>query len=873
MSHPTTTTRAFLCTDIEGSSTLWEAHPFAMRAALPCHHRLIDDAVARHRGRIFKRIGDGVLAVFDSVTAAIDAAIDAQRAITTEPWQGLERLPVRIAVHLGEADLDGDDFIGPAVNRVSRLCMAGHGGQILVSGVVARLVRQHPAPPCAFTPLGVYHFRGLPDPESIEQVAAPDLRADFPALRATPLRSTNLPVEPTAFIGRDAETTEIESLMLAARLVTLVGLGGTGKTRLALHLARRAGGGFPDGVWLVELAGITDPALIPGAIAQAVGSRETAGLAADLAVIDHLSGRHALVVLDNCEHLVEAAAAIADDLLRACPMLRILATSRVPLDIAAEQVYRVPVLSLEPDGDDLTQAEAVRLFIDRARLARPGLAFDPDAARRAASICACLGAVPLAIVLAAAQLRAMTIAELDRLITQQPLGLTSSDRRTPDRHRSIDASLRWSVARLSDTARSTLRRLAVFCGGCDREAAHSVCAGDIPDAALHSAITELIDASLLNFSEHHGESRYTLLETVRQFAQQHDERPGDREALAVAHALCYAELARRAEPGLSGSDHAQWLARLQTEIDNLRAALATFASAGDHASLLATAVALQRFWYERGHFSEGRRWLERALASPGGDELLRGRAYNGLGNICRAQGDLETAHDAFRRSLDIWQRRNDRRRIVSVTNNLGSLLKSAGQFDAARALLEQAADNARAAGDDVGLAMVQMNLGGLCTVCSHFDQARAHLEPALEVLQTEGHVQHAAAVMRYLAQIAVLTGRADDAADLLHKAARVVGPLANPHASAQTLELLGAAAVAQGDERLAAGALGAAATLREQVGTPPEDADLRSIDPFLVDIRSRAHDPALAEAWAAGARIARRCADDLGMIVATLTSS
>jgi len=870
--HPTTTTRAFLCTDIEGSSTLWELHPLAMRAALPRHHSLIDDAVARHRGRIFKRIGDGVLAVFDSVTAAINAAIDAQRAITTEPWQGLQRLPVRIAVHLGEADADGDDFIGPAVNRASRLCMAGHGGQILVSGIVARLARRQPAPPCTFTPLGVYHFRGLPDPESIEQVAAPDLPADFPALRATPQRSSNIPVEPTAFIGREDETAEIESLMRAARLVTLVGLGGTGKTRLALHLARRAEGAFPDGVWLVELAGITDPALIPGAIAQAVGSRESAGLAADLAVLEHLSTRHALIVLDNCEHLIDAVASLADDLLRACPQVRILATSRVPLDIAAEQMYRVPPLSLEASGNDLTQAEAVRLFIDRARLARPGLTLDADAARRAASICACLGAVPLAIVLATAQLRAMTIAELERLITREPLGLTSSDRLAPDRHRSIDASLRWSVARLSDTARRVLGRLAIFAGGCTRDAAAALCAGDIPESALHAAVTELVDASLVTFSEHHGESRYTLLETVRRFALQLDVSADGRSALATAHARYFAELARRAEPGLSGPEHAEWLARLQTEIDNLRAALNTFAGAGDHAALLGMAVALQRFWYERGHFSEGRRWLERALAVSGGDELLRGRAFNGLGNICRAQGDLKTAHDAFRRSLDIWQQRNDRRRIVSVTNNLGSLLRSAGDIDAARLLLEQAADNARAAGDDVGLAMVQMNLGGLHVVCSRYDEARTHLEPALQVLTTTGDAQSAASVMRYLAQIAVLTGRPDRAAELLHAAARTVGPLADPRAAAQTLELLAATAVAQGDERLAAGAFGAAIALREHAGAPAEEADLRSIGPLLVGMRSRAHDPALAEAWAGGTRIARRCADDLGQIVAKLIS-
>jgi predicted ATPase/class 3 adenylate cyclase len=612
-------TVTLLFSDIAGSTRLWEAEPDAMAAALRRHDTIMREAIEARAGYVFKTVGDAFCAAFDTPQLAVSAAVQAQLSLLEEPWPTSVPVRVRMGLHTGVCEERDNDYFGPTVNRAARLEAIAHGGQTVVSGTTAELAGSTPAGGVRLRDLGQHRLRDLGRPEHVFQVEGAGLPASFPPLASldNPELPNNLPGLLTMFIGRSAELAAVRSLLAESRLVTLTGAGGCGKTRLSLQAAAELLDTVPDGVWLTELAPLTDGADIPAAIAAVLGlpSRDEASLLAAL------REQQALLLLDNCEHLIGAAAKLCERITRECRRIRILATSREPLGIGGERVYRVTSLSLPgPDERDMP-SEAVELFADRARSQDPGFIIDSVTEPAVASICRRLDGIPLAIELAAARLSSMSLSQVSTRLDQRFRLLTGGSRNAMPRQQTLQATVDWSFSLLSEPERATLRRLSVFAGGFELEAAEAVCA--LPDADAFDVmdlVGSLVDKSLVVADHTAGGSvRYRLLETIRQYcAQELLRADGDDTVLQVRaqHAQYFLELAVTAEPGLLGPEQARWLRRLELEWDNLRAAFGYLTDENQNDCVLRLGGALYRFGLSQPHV-EILGWLRTGIERAG----------------------------------------------------------------------------------------------------------------------------------------------------------------------------------------------------------------------------------------------------------------
>jgi class 3 adenylate cyclase len=469
-------------TDIEGSAKLWEDKPEAMRTALARHDSLLRSRLSKG-GEVFKTVGDSFCAAFSSPSEAVQAALESQQELGKLDWGELGTVRVRIGLHTGEAEARDNDYFGPALNRISRLVSIGHGGQILLSQATYELVRDALAG-LDVRFLGEHRLRDLERPEGVYQLLADGLAADFPALRSLSELPNNLPLQVTSFVGREKELAEVEKLIRKNRLVTFTGSGGTGKTRLSLQACADLLPDFEDGVWLVELAPLTEPDLVPQTVAAALRVREEPGRSLVDTLVAHLRDRHLLLILDNCEHLLDSSARLVDAIGRNSPKVHVVATSREPLAIQGEQVYRVPSLST-PDpkkkesAESLNQYEAVRLFIDRALLAQPSFEITNENGSAVAQICHRLDGIPLALELAAARVRAMPVETIASRLDDRFRLLTGGSRTALPRQQTLRATIDWSYGLLDEKEKTLLRRLSVFAGGWTLEAAEKVCSDDV----------------------------------------------------------------------------------------------------------------------------------------------------------------------------------------------------------------------------------------------------------------------------------------------------------------------------------------------------------------------------------------------------------
>ena len=547
--HPSGTV-TFLFTDIEGSTQLWEHHPEAMRTAYARHESILRAAVAMHNGYAYKMIGDAFQIAFETAPEAVATALEIQRALHVEPWPETGPLHVRMALHTGVTEERGDDYVGPALNRVARLLGVGHGGQVLLTQPVYDLVRDDLPHDAELRDLGEHRLKDLIRPEHIYQLTASGLQSDFPPLKSLDNFPNNLPLQVTSFIGREKEMAEVKRLLWDSRLVTLTGPGGTGKTRLSLQIAADFLDFYPDGAWLVELAPLADPALLPQTIAHVLGIRESSSHSIMSLLTDYLRAKELLLILDNCEHLVEACAQLVDTLLKACPHILILASSREALGISGEISFRVPSLStpdarrLPPFGT-LTQYEAVQLFIERAEVAQPGFNVTKENAPAIAQICSRLDGIPLAIELAAARVRVLNVEQISGRLDNRFRLLTGGSRTAMPRHQTLRALIDWSYDLLPEAEQALLGRLSVFAGGWTLEAAEAICSGDgiEPDEILDLFI-QLENKSLVN-SDHaqNSEPRYHLLETIRQYARGKLLEAGGGERVREQHLEYFLKLA------------------------------------------------------------------------------------------------------------------------------------------------------------------------------------------------------------------------------------------------------------------------------------------------------------------------------------------
>jgi predicted ATPase/class 3 adenylate cyclase len=623
-----------LFTDVEGSTRLWEAEPEQMAQALRRHDELLSTAIGRVGGYVFKTVGDAFCAAFATPQAALEAVLAAQQAIGAETWPTRRPIRVRMGLHTGVCEERDNDYFGPVVNRVARLMAVAHGGQVLVSGATAELLSESLPEGVRLRDLGLHRLKDLGRTEHIYQLEADFLQPSFPPLASldNPELPNNLPGQLSAFVGREPELAQVRSLVSSSRLITFTGAGGCGKTRLALQVAAELLGTVRDGVWFVGLAPLTETEAIPDAVAAVLGLAEQRGQRPVLdSLTDALREQDTLILLDNCEHVIDGAAKFCAELVRECPRLRILATSREPLGIDGEHVYRVPSLSLprgEAEGvDDIAASDAVRLFVERAQVQDPGFVLDDASATLVASVCRRLDGIPLALELAAARLSSMSLQQVGDRLDQRFRLLTGGSRNAMPRQQTLQATVDWSFGLLTEPERNVLRRLSVFAGGFELEAAEAICAADSVDAfVVLDLISSLVSKSLV-IAERAPESvRYRMLETIRQYAAQELLRScGEAEVVAARdqHAGYFLSVAEEAATALAGPGQGRWLRRLDTEWKNLCAAAGHLAAEGCTGNVLRLGVSLQRFAVSRGH-CEALSWLQGALesAAPPEDYLL-----------------------------------------------------------------------------------------------------------------------------------------------------------------------------------------------------------------------------------------------------------
>jgi predicted ATPase/class 3 adenylate cyclase len=801
-----------LFTDIEGSTRLWEDEPAAMSVSLARHDNMVRAAIEDAGGSVFKTVGDAFCAVFPAAAAAVSAAVGIQQAAAAEPWSTETPIRVRIGMHSGVCEERDADYFGPTVNRVARLEAAAHGGQTVLSGATAALLGSALPSGVSLRDLGEHRLKDLGQPERVFQVCADGLRPDFPPLRSldNPALRHNLPAQVSSFVGREAEVATLRKMLSDGRLVTVAGPGGVGKTRLALQVAVELLDGSGDGVWLVELAPLADPALVFGTVANVLGVRlEPARPPAD-SLLDWLRDRSLLLVLDNCEHLIDAAAAVADAVLRRCPGVVVMATSREPLGIGGEKLYRIPSLPVPPeeegDPSELGRFAAVRLFTERAAEHRAEFTMDGTNAAAVAAVVRRLDGIPLALELAAARLRSQSIGDLESRLDQRFRLLTGGSRTALPRQRTLQALIDWSYELLSAQEQSALERLSVFSGGFDQDAAVAVCAsGKVEEFEIVDLLGVLVDKSLVQAEEAGPNLRYRQLETVRAYAAAKLSERGKSAVSGVrdAHRDHYLEVAESSLQGLKGAEQLAWLDRLEAEHDNLRGALAHCSDDPDPELGLRLAAALGRFRSIRGHTAESVAALDAQLSRPGAHEptLARGQALVEVAEeaafnagsyatatvrseeafaIARSHHDDHLAAEALLAKASALQRQGQLEAALNVANETLAIARPQGDahllarahrvkglvlmdghhggmtsFEEAIRLFRQAGDGLLAAGTLGNVGVAELDAGDL-------QNARTHLNQAREFAREFGHARQTVIMSINLGLAAHLDG--DDAA-------------------------------------------------------------------------------------------------------------
>jgi predicted ATPase/class 3 adenylate cyclase len=801
-------TLTFLFTDIEGSTRLWEQFADQMRNATVRHDALIESAVAQWGGLLVRPRGEGDsrFAVFARATDAIAAAVAIQRALFVEPWGVPSPVRVRMALHTGEADLRDGDYYGAAVNRCARLRSVAHGGQTLVSQITYDLARDALPGGVSLRDLGEHSLKDLNRSERVYQLVIAGLPADFPPLRAPESLHTNLPAMLTSFIGREREMVEVKRLLTSTRLLTITGAGGAGKTRLALHVAADLVDSFADGMWLIELAPLSDPTLAAQLVANGLGIREEDGRPLLQTLVDSLRAKSLLLILDNCEHLVQGVAQLAQTLLAGAPKLRILATSREPLGVVGETAWCIPPLSSPGLHEtaalgNLTQFDAVKLFIDRAVAAKPDFAVSNQNAPAVARICARLDGIPLAIELAASRVRALSAEQIAARLDDRFRLLVGGSRTALPRQQTLRALIDWSYDLLTESERILLRRLSVFAGGWTLQAAEEVCSGgSIQAHEVLDLLAHLIDKSLVVAEPQDGGDRYRFLEMIRQYSHERLREGNETDEFAHKHAEYFMKMAKESYAELWGPSQGHWLARLETEHDNLRTALMWMTQHGDRAEmLLLMAGSLWRFWEIHGYISEGRAWLERALAkNPDAPAYLRANGLRGAGMLARQQGDYAQAKAMHEQSLALFRKMEDKLGIARELDALGEIAQCQGNYAQAIELHTESLALRYEIDDKEGIAVSLGQLGSIARDRGQYQYARDLLEQSLELNRATGDKLYTALSLNNLGLVACLLCEYERATALFEEAVSLYRELDDRLGISNTLQNLGNVAKDQG---------------------------------------------------------------------------
>lgn len=861
-------TVTFLFTDIAGSTQLAQAYPDAMPDLLARHHALLRSAIESHNGHIFQIIGDAFCAAFDTAPDALSAALDAQRALHVEAWSPVS-LHVRMGINTGVARAGALDAIAGGYSgystlaRTQRVMSAAHPGQILLSNSSAELLRQELTQDIHLRDMGEHQLKGILNPEHLWQVVAPDLRQDFPPLGSLTATANNLPIQLTSFIGRETQLGDIKRLLQSARLLTLTGVGGTGKTRLALQVAAQVLDDFQDGVWLAQLAAISDPALVPEQVALALGIQVTGRAYVDL-LKEFLRSRTLLLVLDNCEHLIDASGQLADTLLHVAPRLKILATSREALGISGESTYPVPSLAcpvpLAAGGtrdsfQDISQFEAVRLFMDRARAVQPTFQLTGRNSLAVAQICARLDGIPLALELAAARVKGMTVEQIASRLDDRFRLLTGSSRTALPRQRTLQAAIDWSYNLLSVDERVLFCRLAVFAGGCTLEAVEFVCAGDgLPTSQILDLLLRLVDKSLVQADTQSIETRYHMLETIRQYAQEKFADPAQSDWIRDQHLEFFRKLAEESEAPLYDIEQPRWIERLETELDNIRAALRWAVDRSKIESGLRLAGRLHGFWTHANHVAEGRAWLSELMA--GSDPTLsvetRATALSDIGWLAYWEHDFAGAQPYVEQSLVLRRQIGDKRAVADSLNSLGAILAELGDYKSARAVAEEALAIRRALGDRYHAGNTLVVLAYVNWQEGQIAQARAMFEESLAIKdELQRHTESQYPLLDY-ACMELTEGNLQQAQSLLTRGLRMLSGIIDKRFAAYYIECFAVLASAEQQWTRVAWLLGAAERWQTELHLPPISMVRKLSTQARAALKSNLDEAALQNAYAGG---------------------
>ncbi len=866
MEYPTGTV-TFLFTDVEGSTRLLHELGERYSAALDAHSKIIASRVSAADGLVVNTEGDAFFCVFSNAVDAVTAAVGIQRDLFDYVWPTSGVFRVRMGIHTGEGTLGARDYVGVDVHRAARISGAGHGGQILVSAETYALVGRKLSRSVSMRDLGEHRLKDLPQAEHLFQIMISGLENDFPALKSESGRQHNLPATLNTFVGRSQELLTISERLSDSRLITLVGPGGTGKTRLAIEVGTKELERFPDGVWIAQLAAVSDSEGVQHSLAAALRLRERPGTVLVDTISDHLAEKSVLIILDNCEHLLAACAEFADRLLVACPDVRILATSRQALRVPGEVVHQVPGLTVPSVGmsnEDFMASEAVQLFVDRAKQRKGDFSLTVETSASVVQICRRLDGIPLAIELAAARVNVLGVGQIaDRLDDRFRL-LTTGNAADLPHHRTLRLAMDWSYDLLGADEASLFRRLSVFAGGCSLEAVESVCSTDAtPESAVLDLLQSLIEKSLVVIDDHQGTARYRLLETVRVYAGEKLAGSGEKEAASHNHGSYYLHLVEEAEPALQGSgdssSQAEVLDRLELDHGNFRAAMeGLLHTEPDVVGRLA--AALWRYWEVRGYLNEGSEWLKRALEA--GEDLapeVRAKALAGAGKLAWRRGAFEEAEPLFRESLHLWRIVRDRAGEANALHGLARAALNLGDHEEAQSWGEQSLTIQTELKSQQGIATAINTLGEVARFKGDLQQALDRYTESLDIYEEIGDTAAFITVKHNLGYTALGQGDIERAEARFFEAMTIARDLQDHLGIFSMFGGLAAVAVTQGDAERAATLFGAADAVATD-GYAGDRVDQIEVQHNLAATKAALEPAAFNRAWRTGEEMERGAA-------------